>query len=184
MSVIRLIAPALMCAAVATPVFADVTLRLKGIEGLAGDRQSEITEYRKGPKWRIDYTSNGRTSSTIWDADTGRMIVLWHNSKRSDVFDSSQMSESFAKSGFPETRHSIIPTVQSRQIAGSTCTVHHVKASFAYPEMERTPAMAMVMEGSICFVGNLRPAVRQSARSPEADPQFHQQGDRKSARMH
>jgi hypothetical protein len=58
MSVIRLIAPALMCAAVATPVFADVTLRLKGIQGLAGDQQSEITEYRKGLKWRMDHTSN------------------------------------------------------------------------------------------------------------------------------
>ena len=154
MSVIRLIAPALMCAAVATPVFADVTLRLKGIEGLAGDRQSEITEYRKGLKWRVDYTSNGLTSSTIQDASSGTWVMLWPNSKRADVIDSSRMSESFAKSGFPETRHSIMPTAQSRQIAGSTCTVHHVKTSFAYPERERSPARTMVMEGSTCLVKN------------------------------
>ena len=154
MSVIRLIAPALMCAAVATPVFADVTLRLKGIQGLVGDRQSsEITEYRKGLKKRVDYTSNGLASSTIQDASTGTWVMLWPNSKRADVIDSSRMSESFAKSGFPETRHSIMPTAQSRQIAGSTCTVHHVKTSFAYPEMERE-AMTMVMEGSICLVKN------------------------------
>jgi len=154
MTVIRLIAPALMCAAVATPVFADVTLRLKGIEGLAGDRQSEITEYRKGLKWRTDYTSNGLSSSAIWDAGAGRMVMLWHKSKRADVIDSRQISESFAKTGVPETRHSIMPTAQSRQIAGSTCTVYHVKASFAYPEMERGPAMTMVMEGSTCLVKN------------------------------
>ena len=59
MCVIRLIAPALMRAAVASPVFADVTLRLKGIRGLAGDQQSEITEYRKGLQWRTDHSSNG-----------------------------------------------------------------------------------------------------------------------------
>ena len=39
-------------------------------------------------------------------------------------------------SGFPATKVSIMPTGQSRQIAGSTCTVHRVKASYAYSEME------------------------------------------------
>jgi hypothetical protein len=154
MSVIRLIAPALMCAAVATPVFADVTLRLKGIQGLAGDQQSEITEYRKGLKWRMDHTSNGLSSSLIRDASTGTWVMLWPNSKRADVIDSSRMSESFAQTGVPETSYSIMPTGQSRQIAGSTCTVYHVKASFAYPEMERGQAMTMVMEGSTCLVKN------------------------------
>ena len=128
MSVVRLIAPALMCAAVATPVFADVTLRLKGIEGLAGEQQSEITEYRKGLKWRTDHTSNGLSSSLIRDASTGTWVMLWPNSKRADVIDSRQISEAFAKSGVPETSYSIMPTGQSRQIAGSTCTVYHVKA--------------------------------------------------------
>jgi hypothetical protein len=154
MSPIRLIAPALMCAAVATPVFADVTLRLKGITGLAGDQQSEITEYRKGLKWRMDHTSNGLSSSLIRDGSTGSWVMLWPNSKRADVIDSSRMSESFAKTGVPETSYSIMPTTQSRQIAGSTCTVYHVKASFAYPRMERGEAMTMVMEGSACLVKN------------------------------
>ena len=44
MSVIRLIAPALVCGALATPVSADVTLRVKRITGLSGERQSEGTE--------------------------------------------------------------------------------------------------------------------------------------------
>jgi hypothetical protein len=156
MSVIRLIAHGLICVAGATPVSADVTLRLKGIQCLSGD-QSEITEYRKGLKWRVDFTSNGLTSSTIWDAGAaGRMVMLWHKSKRADVIDSRQISESFAKTGVPETSHSIMPTAQSRQIAGSTCTVYHVKSSFAYSEMERGSAMTMVMviEGSTCLVKN------------------------------
>jgi hypothetical protein len=51
MRVIRFIAPALVCAAIATPVFADVTRRLKESGGLFGGRAtdgSEITEYHKG----------------------------------------------------------------------------------------------------------------------------------------
>lgn len=154
MSVIRLIAPALVCGALATPVSADVTLRVKRSTGLSGERQSEGTEYRKGLKWRMDHTSNGLTSSMIQDASTGTWVMLWPKSKRADVIDSSRMSEAFAKTGVPETSYSIMPTAQSRQIAGSTCTVYHVKASFAYPEMERGQAMTMVMAGSTCLVKN------------------------------
>jgi hypothetical protein len=82
----------------------------------------------------MEYTSDGVTSSTIFDVSTGRMVMLWHNSKRAYVTDSKQMSESLAKNGVPATKHSIVPTVEWRQIAGSTCSVHQVKASFAYPE--------------------------------------------------
>ena len=154
MSVIRLIAPALVCGALATPVSADVTLRVKRITGLSGERQSEGTEYRKGLKWRMDSTYDGGSVSTIYDLGTGRAAMLWHNAKRAYLSDSKQELESFAKRGFPATKVSIMPTGQSRQIAGSTCTVHRVKASYAYSEMERTPAMTMVMEGSICVVKN------------------------------
>jgi hypothetical protein len=41
---IRLIAPALICAAFATPVSADVTLRLKGSGGMFGDQATDTTE--------------------------------------------------------------------------------------------------------------------------------------------
>jgi hypothetical protein len=104
MSVIRLIAPALFCAAIATPVSADVTLRLKGSESIFGSQQTDRTEYRKGPKLRTDYTSSGVSLSTIFDVGTGRMVMLYHDRKEADVIESRQMSESFAKSGFPKTR--------------------------------------------------------------------------------
>ena len=154
MSIIRLIAPALVCGALATPVSADVTLQVKRITGLSGERQSEGTEYRKGLKWRMDSTYDGGSVSTIYDLGTGRAAMLWHNAKRAYLSDSKQELESFAKRGLPATKVSIMPTGQSRQIAGSTCTVHRVKASYGYSEMERTPAMTMVMEGSICVVKN------------------------------
>jgi hypothetical protein len=127
---------------------------VKRITGLSGERQSEDTEFRKGLKWRMDSTYDGGSVSTIYDLGTGRVATLWPNAKRAYLSDSKQELESFAKRGFPATKVSIMPTGQSRQIAGSTCTVHRVKASYAYSEMERTPAMTMVMEGSICVVKN------------------------------
>jgi hypothetical protein len=151
MRAVRIIAPVLICAAIATPVSADVTLRLKGSGGLFGGQAVDSTEYHKGLKMRSDHDSGGVSMSTIIDVGTSRMIMLWHDRKEADVIDSERISESPAKSGFPEIEHSITPTVQSRQIAGSTCTVHNVKVSFP---MRVANPMTMVMEGPYCLVKN------------------------------
>ena len=47
MSVMRLIAPAVICAAVAAPVSADVTLRMTVVEREIDGRVTNVTEYRK-----------------------------------------------------------------------------------------------------------------------------------------
>ena len=48
MSVMRLIGPAVICAAVAAPVSADVTLRMTMVESEIDGRLTNVTEYRKG----------------------------------------------------------------------------------------------------------------------------------------
>jgi hypothetical protein len=154
MLLIRLIPRVLVCGAVATPAFGDVTLRMKATEGLSGDRQSEITEHRKGLKLRTDHTANGVTMSSIVDAGTGRSIMLWHHSKSAEVFDSKSLSESLAKDRSGRATQSITRTAASRQIAGSRCTVYNFRASFPMPPMEMVDAATMVIDGTICLVSN------------------------------
>ncbi|MGB2717993.1 MAG: hypothetical protein WBC51_27650 [Vicinamibacterales bacterium] len=153
MSVMRLIAPAVICAAVAAPVSADVTLRMTMVESEIG-RVTSVTEYRKGLKMRTDSSGDAITSnSMILNLETGLVIMLWHDGKRADVIDVSRMAAPLGKN---EVTQSITPTTQSRQIAGSTCTVYNVRSSLRMKDrmMEMAEPIAMVMEGSMCLVKN------------------------------
>lgn len=156
MSVRRLLAAALICAAPATPALADVTLqiRARGLSGQMLDTAAEdVTEYRKGLKQRADSTSNGRSMTTIIDLSKGRMIMLWHDSKTADVFEPKQISELFGKDDGPPVKPSITATTQSRQIAGWTCIVHNVKASYSVAKLDMVPP-TMVTQGTMCLVKN------------------------------
>jgi hypothetical protein len=117
-----------------------------------GSEVQDTTDYRKGLKLRTDSTTNGVALSSIMDLGTGRMIMLWHDSKTAHVVETKASSHAIAKGHSPEFRQSITPTSQSRQIAGSTCIVHHVTAAFAIPKMEMVPAMTIVMQGTTCLV--------------------------------
>lgn len=83
MVVIRLLALALMFAAIATPVFADVTLQSKRTEMIpdAGSRVIDVTEYRKGLRVRIDSSGPITSNSVIEDAGTGRVVMLYPRAK-------------------------------------------------------------------------------------------------------
>lgn len=152
MTMSRLVAGTLVCAATATPVSADVTLRWKNSGEMLGSPTQETTEYRKGLKWRTDMTSNGVSATTIIDLSRGRMIMLWHHSKAAEVFQPKQISELFSRDNVPPVT-SITPTTQSRQIAGSTCIVHRVKSSYSTRKLDMVPP-TMVMEGTMCLVKN------------------------------
>ena len=155
MSLIRLIAPAVICAGIVTPVSADVTLRMTVTDKEQG-RVTDVTEYRKGLKMRTDSSGDGlSSSSTIENAETGVVIMLWHDGKGAQVVDLKEMI-SAAKDKPPETTHSITPTTRSRQIAGSTCTVYDIKTSVRMADRmpEMTEPAVFLMEGSVCLVKN------------------------------
>jgi hypothetical protein len=155
MTVMRFIAPAVICAAIATPVSADVTLHLKRTETDFGGRVIDSTEYRKGPKVRTDSSGSSIASqSMIVDAGTGRVVMLWHDGKTAEVFDARKTAALLRKGGAPEVKQSFTATVQSRQIAGWTCTVYDFTASFEYAEMKEARGMPIVFEGSMCLVKN------------------------------
>ena len=152
MSMSRLVAGTLVCAATATPVSADVTLRWKNSGQMFGTSTEETTEYRKGLRWRTDTTSNGVSATTIIDLTSGRMIMLWHHSKTAEVFQPKQISELFSRDNVPPVT-SITPTTQSRQVADATCIVHRVKSSYSMSKLDMVPP-TMVMEGTMCLVKN------------------------------
>ncbi len=154
MVIIRLLALALMSAAIATPVSADVTLHLKRTDAVpdAGSRVIDITEYRKGVRMRMDSTGPITTHSEIVDAGTGRMVTLYPEGKIAEVADRTSKPAMPDRGGVPEYKQTITPTGRSRQIAGSTCDVYDFKASVRYPEMERDGAVIMIAEGSMCLV--------------------------------
>jgi hypothetical protein len=79
--------------------------------------------------------------------------MLWHDGKSADVSDFKRMA---APPGKNEVTQSITPTTQSRQIAGSTCTVYNVRSSVRMTErmVEMAEPIAITMEGSVCLVKN------------------------------
>lgn len=154
MSVLRLVPTAFVCAAIATPVSADVTLHLKGNGRVFGGDTPDSTEYRKGLTLRTDSIASGGTVSTIHDLAAGRVIVLWHFSKTAEVIERQTIAQALARAGLSETPPSITPTAESRQIAGWTCIVHNVKSSSGPMAVEMTPALPVVVEGTVCLVKN------------------------------
>jgi len=156
MSVMRVIAVAVVCAGIAAPVSADVTLRMTMVEKEIDGRVTNVTEYRKGLKMRTDSSGAAITSlSIIVNMETGLEIMLWHGGKGAEVFDLRSITPA-GKDGVAEVTQSITPTMQSREIAGATCRVYDVRA--AVRMSERMPEMAepamFVMEGSVCLVKN------------------------------
>ena len=178
MRVMRLIAAVVMCAAVAAPVSADVTLRMTMVESEIDGRVTSVTESRKGLKMRTDSSGAAIASnSTILNLETGLVIMLWHDGKSADVIDFRRMA---ALPGKNEVTESITPTTQSRQIAGSTCTVYNVRSSVRMAErmMEMVEPITIMMEGSMCLVKNApgqadfaRLSRAMAERAVVADPQ-------------
>jgi Domain of unknown function (DUF4412) len=154
MTSIRLACIALLCSALASPTFADVTLKSKGsATGMVGGMAGDTTQYIKGLKMRSDQTSGqGRRTTTIIDIGARQMIVLNNDTKEGEIIDMASLSESLTKIGAADITTSITPTGQTRTVAGQSCTVHDVKVSV--PMQMGQGKMTMVMSGPQCLVKN------------------------------
>ena len=153
MRVIQFVAFAVASAAMAAPVSADVTVRSRTVQEDDGRRITEVTEYRKGLKIRTDSSTPGLTSaSIILDVATGRTVMLWHDSKTATEHDFYQTRVPAARGSVSATPPSITPTSETREIAGSTCTVYRVRATFPMSGIEISEPATILMEGSTCVV--------------------------------
>lgn len=154
MSPIRFVGISLLCSALTSTAFADVTLKGKAsATGMVGAMAGDTVQYVKGLKMRTDQTSGqGRRTTTIIDVAARQMIVLDNDAKEAEVIDMTSLSESLNKVGASEITTSITPTGQTRTVAGQSCTVHDLK--IAVPMQMGQAKMTMVMSGPQCLVKN------------------------------
>jgi hypothetical protein len=154
MSPIRFLGISLLCSALASTAFADVTLKSKAsATGMVGAMAGDTVQYVKGLKMRTDQTTGqGRRTTTIIDVAARQMIVLDNDAKEAQVIDMTSLSESLNKVGASEITTSITPTGRTRTVAGQSCTVHDLK--IAVPMQMGQAKMTMVMSGPQCLVKN------------------------------
>ena len=151
----QLFCRSVLCFAIASPAFADVTLKSKGsatgaaVGAMTGDK----IEYVKGAKMRTDQTTGaGRKLTTIVDASTKQLISIDHDKKEAQVMDMKGVADSMSSIGVENISVSITPTGTTRQIAGKTCDVYDLK--IAVPIDMRQMKMTMAMSGPHCLVKN------------------------------
>jgi hypothetical protein len=149
----RLCTALLVSLALSAPAAADITTKQKtGGKGMGGAMSGESTQYIKGTKMRTDQTIGGKATTTIIDAGARQMIVLDHGKREAEVYDMATFAKSLEKIPVSEIKSSMTPTGQTRQIAGSTCTVYDVKVSV--PMQVGSDGMSISMAGPYCLVKN------------------------------
>jgi hypothetical protein len=147
----RVIAAFVIWAAVAAPAAADVTFKQKiSGKGMVGGGSGESVQYIKGTRMRTDQAVGGNQTSTIIDADAQQMTVLNHKRREAEVYDMTRIAADLAKIPVSDVKASVTPTTQTRQIAGSTCTVHQMQVSV--PTEMGPEKVTIVMAGPICLV--------------------------------
>lgn len=137
----------------AAPAAAQVTITQTtsgsgGGQNLAG----ETVQYIKGTKMRTDQTMGGKKTSVIIDVDAQQMIVLDHGKREATVTDMRQVAQDLAKIQAEDVKASITPTSQTRQIAGSTCTVHNMSVEVPARVGGSGDDLLVTMQGPVCLV--------------------------------
>jgi hypothetical protein len=162
MKCIRLSVVFLISLALASPAIADVTLKQKSSgKGMGAVASGDSTQYVKGLKIRNDQTIGGNQTTTIIDAQTKQMFVVNHAKKEVEVYEMQKMAEGLSKINVSEIKTTVTPTGQTRQIAGSTCSVHDVSVSV--PMQMGNQTMTFVMSGPYCLVKNVQGAADYAA---------------------
>jgi hypothetical protein len=150
---VRSLSLIVLAAAIASPAFADVTLKQTSVSSVMGKTMStETVSYIKGTKMRVDDLTPGQSHSTIFDVEGRRMIVLNTQKREADIFDMAKIGADIAKLSVGEAKATITATPQTRNVAGSTCTVHNMEITV--PMQMAGQAMEVVMSGPVCLVKN------------------------------
>ena len=155
MKLTQLFCGSVLCCAIASPSFADVTLKSKASAtgAMAASIAGEKIEYVKGAKMRTDQTTGaGKKMTTIVDASTKQLISIDHDKKEAQVMDFKGVAASMSRIGIENISVSITPAGTTRQIAGKTCEVYDLK--IAVPIDMGKMKMTMAMTGPHCLVKN------------------------------
>lgn len=127
----RLILVTIATFALATPSFADVTIKatVKG-KGLGMSGTTTTTTYIKGNKMRSDTVTGDTTRTTIFDVDTQKMISFDSKKKEADVYDMQKLSADLAQNvQVDDMKASVEPNGQTKQIAGRSATGYDLEVT-------------------------------------------------------
>lgn len=135
--------------------WADVTLTSKMTGKMAGGDGTVQVVKIKGGKMRTDTTrGNGDMTSTIFDVEAGKMIVLDHKKKEAVVLDTAAIVETMGKTGNSiDVKADLKPTSEKKQVAGYDCTVYDTNVAVTMSPGEGMN-MQMVMTGPACLSSN------------------------------
>jgi hypothetical protein len=139
---------------VSAPAWADITLTSKMTGKMAGgDGTTQVVKV-KGSKMRTDSTRGSDMTSTIFDVDGGKMIVLDHKKKEAIVLDTTAIVETMGKAGGSmDVKTDLKPTSEKKQVAGYDCTVYDTNVTVAMSPGEGMN-IQMNMSGPACLSAN------------------------------
>jgi Domain of unknown function (DUF4412) len=141
---------------VSAPAWADITLTSKMTGKMAGGDGTIQVVKVKGSKMRTDTTrgNGGDMTSTIFDVEAGKMIVLDHKKKEAMVLDTAAIVETMGKAGTSiDVKADLKPTSEKKQVAGYDCTVYDTNVAVTMSPGEGMN-IQMNMTGPACLSSN------------------------------
>jgi len=145
--------PFVLACLIAAPAAADVTITATttGKAPMAGDMGGSRTTRIKGNRMRMDMTRGDKQTALIFDFDGQRMIFIDENKHEATITSQARLQEALGKTSTGEIKASVMPTAETKTIAGFSCKVHNVSVEVPFslggPEMQ----MSMVMAGPACL---------------------------------
>lgn len=128
---LRTVSTALLALALASPAWADVTIKQittgKGL-GMSGTMAG--TTYIKGMKMRTDIVNGDTTRTTVFDLETQTMYAFDSKKKEADVWNMQAFSQEMAKAvDTSQMKTSLTPNGKTKTIAGKTAQGYDMAVS-------------------------------------------------------
>jgi hypothetical protein len=164
---VRSLCTAAFIGLLATPTFADVTLKstMSG-KGFGKMADGESVAYISGLKMRTDSTFGGTPTSIIIDLEAQKFISINHKKKEAQVYDMAKFRQDLdqaMKQG--EAKASLKPNGEKRDVSGRACTGYdmNVAVPFAMGGGGEGMEMTMVMSGPV-FIAKGAPGSAEFAK--------------------
>lgn len=127
----RTISTALVAIALASPAWADVTIKQttsgKGL-GMSGTMAG--TTYIKGMKMRTDVVTGDTTRTTVFDLEAQKMYSFDSKKKEADVWDMKAFGDEMAKNvDTSQMKASLTPNGKTKEIAGKSASGYDMEVS-------------------------------------------------------
>lgn len=117
---------------------------------VGGDGVTQID----GTRMRSEQSVRGEPQILIIDVEGRRFVTLDTKRKTASVIPLDAVAEELRKVGLQEIQANVKPTSETKTIAGFTCTVHEVNASFPFSmtgQPQQGMDFTMVMSGTACL---------------------------------